>query len=436
MSVSPAKVLDALAQIGPPGQTRAKIDEVMEKLKAQGRMDFEKEFLGNLGPKMALYLAPGRSAATTDETPEGAVKAGSIDPMAMFSSLQSALPKPTLVAELRDPVGFGKALDVLMITVNKELKAQAIEKAAQEGAAEEAGAAAGGSPGRPQAAGPGRGHPGRGPGGDVAGGERAARKRNPKETPAPEFRLMPGTVKTYMLFVPTESPLKLGPPGVHPTLRIEGKYLAVSSTSEAARVALETIKKKGWKPSAEIEQAVSHIPSNPIFVAVGDPRETVPSLLASLPGTLQTQINTIIAMSAAGPGGAMAGAPGAGPQGFRPGGASAPVAAGPGGLGMAPGGPGGRRGGRPGMNSDRSGGGAAAPGRLSGFRRRTAGRLSRNARHAYGRRLPGCPGGPGPEWLGLRGSRHDPAQGGCRQAAQGRRPQSFDVPRHDGRDGG
>ena len=95
---------------------RAKIDEAMEKLKAQGRIDFEKEFLGNLGPRMALYLAPGRSAATTDETPEGAVKAGGIDPMAMFSSLQSALPKPTLVAELRDPVAFSKALDVLMIT--------------------------------------------------------------------------------------------------------------------------------------------------------------------------------------------------------------------------------------------------------------------------------------------------------------------------------
>ena len=73
------------------------------------------------------------------------------------------------------------------------------------------------------------------------------------------------------------------------------------------------IKKKGWKPSADIEQALSHVPSDLIFLAVGDPRETTPGLLASLPGTLQTQINTIIAMSAAGP--AAAGPGNAGPGG-------------------------------------------------------------------------------------------------------------------------
>ena len=140
MSVSPAKVLDAVAQVGPPGEAKAKIDEFMGKLKEQSRIDFEKDFLGNLGPKMAIYLAPGRSAATTDETPEAAVKAGGLDPMAMLSSLGSALPKPTLVAELSNPTAFGKALDAVMITVNKELKAKAIEQAAAD---EEAGAGRG-----------------------------------------------------------------------------------------------------------------------------------------------------------------------------------------------------------------------------------------------------------------------------------------------------
>ena len=61
----------------------------------------------------------------------------------MLSSLGSALPKPTLVAELNDPKTFGKALDAVMIAVNKELKAKAIEKAAAEEAAEEAGAGPG-----------------------------------------------------------------------------------------------------------------------------------------------------------------------------------------------------------------------------------------------------------------------------------------------------
>ena len=229
----PPKVLDAVTQIGPPGQVRAKVDEALAKLKSQGRMDFEKEFLGNLGPRMALYLSPSRSAATTDETPEGAVKPGGIDPMAMLSSLQSALPKPTLVAELRDPVAFGKALDVLMITVNKELKAQAIEKAAQEEPAEGAGAAS-----APRRRGPARGRA-RTKGARERFGSRVGRRRQGRPQAQPEghsgaeFRPMPGTAKTYMLFVPTDSPLKLGTSGVHPTLRIEGKYLAVSSTSEA-----------------------------------------------------------------------------------------------------------------------------------------------------------------------------------------------------------
>ncbi|HMF37785.1 MAG TPA: hypothetical protein VKF17_14145, partial [Isosphaeraceae bacterium] len=290
---------------------------------SQSRIDFDKDFLSNLGPRMAMYQAPGRSAATTDEAPQTPAGLAGLDPMAMLSSLQGALPNPTLVAELRDPVAFGKALDSIMIAVNKELKARAMEKAAEDGAADEAGQ------GPAQARGPGRGMGGaEGPAG------RPARKRSLKDAPAPEFRLMPGNVKTYMLSTPTDSPLKIVPPGVRPTIRMDGNHIVFSSTSEAARVALETIKKKGWKPGPDVEQALSHLPPGPIFLAVGDPRETVPSLLASQPGTLQAQINSVIALSAAGspgarPGGIGPGQPGAGP-GFGPGGA-APGAGGPGG---------------------------------------------------------------------------------------------------------
>jgi hypothetical protein len=217
MSVSPAKVIKAVSQIGPPGQVKAKIDELMEKVRAQSRIDFEKDLFSNLGPRMAFYLAPGRSAATTDEPPQAAVGAAGLDPMAMFSSLQGAFPKPTLMAELRDPIAFGKALDSIMITVNKELKAQAIEKAAAETAAAEAS----GGPGQRSGPGVGPGQglaqsrgPGRGPAGAEGPGGRPARKRSAKDTPSPEFRLMPGSVKTYMLVVPSESTLKIVPPGV------------------------------------------------------------------------------------------------------------------------------------------------------------------------------------------------------------------------------
>ncbi len=325
MSLSPAKALEAISQIGPAGEVKAKIDELMENVRSQSRIDFDKDFLSNLGPRMAIYLAPGRSAAATDEAPQAPAGLAELDPMAMLSSLQGALPKPTLVAELRDPVTFGKAMDSIMLIVNKELKAQAMEKAAEDGAADEAGQ------GHAQAQARG---PGRGPGGAAGPGGRPARRRSLKDTPAPEFRLMPGNVKIYMLSVPSDSPLKILPPGVRPTIRMEGNHIAFSSTSEAARAALDTVKKKGWKPGPDVEQALSHLPPGPIFVAVGDPRETVPSLLASLPGTLQAQINSAIALSAgdspgARPGGMGTGQPGAGP-GFGPGG-SAPGAGGPGG---------------------------------------------------------------------------------------------------------
>lgn len=349
ISLSPAKALEAISRIGSPGEVKAKIDELMEKVRSQSRIDFDKDLLSNLGPQITIYLAPGRSAATTDEAPQTPAGLAGLDPMAMLSFLQGALPKATLVAELHDPVAFGKALDSIMLTVNKELKAQAMEKAAEDGAADEAGQ------GPSQARGPGRGLGGaEGPGG------RPARKRSLKDTPAPEFRLMPGTVKTYMLIVPTDSPLKISPPGVRPTIRMEGNHIAFSSSSEAARAALETVKKKGWKPGPDVEQALSHLPPGPIFLAVGDPRETVPSLLASLPGTLQAQINSVITLSAGGSPGARPGGigpvqPGAGP-GFGPG-AVAPGASGSGESGA------GRFFSKPGM-SGRSGlpGASGAPG--------------------------------------------------------------------------
>ncbi|MGA9924129.1 MAG: hypothetical protein WBQ29_12075, partial [Isosphaeraceae bacterium] len=321
LSLSPAKALEAVSQIGPAGEVKEQIDELMEKVRSQSRIDFDKDFLSNLGPRMAIYLEPGRSAAATDEAPQTPAGLAGLDPMAMLASLQGALPTPTLVAELRDPVTFGKALDSIMLIVNKELKAQAIEKAAEDGTADEAGQ------GPEQARGPGRGL-----GGAAGPGGRPARRRSLKNTPAPEFRLMPGNVKIYMLNVPTDSPLKILPPGVRPTIRMEGNHIAFSPTSEAARAALDTVKKKGWKPGPDVEQALSHLPPGPIFLAVGDPRETVPSLLASLPGTLQAQINSAIALSAGGspgarPGGTGPGQPGAGP-GYGPGG-SAPGAGGP-----------------------------------------------------------------------------------------------------------
>ena len=289
VSASPAKIVEAIVQSGPATGLKEQMNELFEKVKTQNRIDVEKDLLENMGPKMALYLAPGRSAATSEETPP-APAAGGLDLSAILASLQSAFPKPTLVAELHDPTTFGRALDALMIEVNKELRMQAIEQAAEEAAEQKT---AGNQPGQGQ--GPRRG--GEGP------GERTKGRRRPKDTPAPEFRMMPGTVKTYMFHVPPDSPIKYGPPSFRPTIRVEGKYVAFSSSADSARAGLEAIRKKGWKPSGEVEQALAHLPSPLSLLMLSDPRETMPTVLASLPGTLQAQINTMIALSAPGAGG-------------------------------------------------------------------------------------------------------------------------------------
>ena len=57
------------------------------------------------------------------------------------------------------------------------------------------------------------------------------------------------------------------------------------------------MKRKNWTPSANIQKATEHVPSKLMMLTVNDVTETLPSLLANLPGTLQTAINTSIALS-------------------------------------------------------------------------------------------------------------------------------------------
>ena len=95
-----------------------------------------------------------------------------------MAALQSLFPKLTLVAEVNNPEAFGKGLDAVIIAINGELKAQAMEKAREEQAAAEkgTGGAAGGNQGGRRMA----------PGG---GGDRTKRRRSLRDTPAPRFTL-------------------------------------------------------------------------------------------------------------------------------------------------------------------------------------------------------------------------------------------------------
>ena len=280
LSISPAKLLDALENIGPAGAIKAQIDQLSETIKNTGQIDLRKDILGHLGPRMVAYLASGRSAAANDDSLESVLKNG-LTASGAVTAMQSFFPKLTLVAEVDDPVAFGKGLDTLMIAINNELESQAREIEAEERRAAESEKTAGA---------------GRGPAGRSTKG---AERTKPRRILTPRFNPIPGQEKSFVLMTPSDSKLRFGPSSFRPTILLDGKYVAFSVSSDSARAAAEAARRKDWKPSSEVDKACQTVPSNLVMLGVSDVGESLSSLLASLPGTLQTMINTSIALSKA-----------------------------------------------------------------------------------------------------------------------------------------
>ncbi len=124
--------------------------------------------------------------------------------------------------------------------------------------------------------------------------------------------------QAYILRTPSDSPLKIVPANFRPVIRLEGKYVAISIVADSADAALKAAKQKGWQPSEDLRKAGEHLPPKMIVLGVSDPREIMPALLASLPGTLQTIINHV---DHSGP---LAGQPAAGRRGIPLGGVDQP----------------------------------------------------------------------------------------------------------------
>ena len=331
LSIHPSKLLDALEEMSPPGAFRAGVDKLSERIKNAGQIDLRKDILAHLGPRMVVYLAPGRSAAANDDSLESALKNG-VSGMAAVTAMQSYFPKFTLVAEVNDHVAFGKALDTMIIAINSELEAQAraMEEEEEQKTAE-----------TEKAESPDRGR------GKRAGG-RSERKRD-RRVLAPRFTPVLGESKSFVLITPSESKLRFGPPRFRPTICLQGKYVAFATSTDAAQAAVVAAARKDWKPSSEIDRVCEHVPSKLVMLSVTDSSEGLSSLLASLPGTLQTTINTTIALSKARANGALASGTGGSAPGMASGGIRAGSSAGMGssmpGMGGPPGGKLMRRGG-------------------------------------------------------------------------------------------
>ena len=376
-SMDSKTVFDAVLPSLPslPPQAGA-LSEGIVSLESKSRVDLRKDILGRIGPRMVSYVMPGtapaRPASETTAKPEPNPLSGMIGiPLPGMGSY--VFPRYTLLAEVKDHDGLEADLDKLMVAVNKELKAKAVE-------AEKAMEAAGRTPG---GAGPfgggGRGGPGNlgGPGG----------RRPPPPIVAPEFKLMPGKEKAYALSMPADQVKQL-PAGFRPTVRLGEKYFVIAANPEAARLALEA-KEDGYVPPSDVASSLDRLPKQLVYLNVHDPRGTEPELLSALPGTVQGLVNVVLSMlpppatavAAATPN---AGAPAGTPPGFAPGGAANEG--------------GGRRGGGkrgeefPGPGAGASGppGGAGFAGAPPGFAQGASGPLGANP----GAMMGAGPGGP------------------------------------------
>lgn len=383
VSLDGPKTLDALLGTGLPGGG-GKLKETLDTLKTKSKIDLRKDLLTHIGPKAAFYVMTGEAAARAPGDPAGAnslaglLGGGAITPAVLTGmgliGADGQIPRFTLIADIDDADAFGKALDNVMVAVNKSLK----EQAAAEVPANARGAAGGLRPGGP---------PGGGYGDAPGGGNDPNNPRRREPPPVVEFKLMIGKDKAYVLYVPPSLASQY-PAGFRPSIRVGAKHVAFATTPDAARKALE-LKPGAWTPPGDLAAGFDQLSRDLIFLNVDDPRSTQPEILASLPGNLQRGVNTFIAMAQGkapgaegGPG--APGGPGAGgppPGGGRDlggrrlegGPGEAPGGSGSSGYGSGGGGPPGGSAGGGGQPGGGSGGGgqpggdpagAAAPGML------------------------------------------------------------------------
>ena len=238
-------------------------EQAVATLKQKAKLRLEEDLLAHLGPKLTAYTLPGKSGgAGTSVLPNMVAMiaqggAGGAD----------SLPKMAILIDVANQTAFSKSLDELMGYVNRELKTAFA--------------------------------PPRGPGGEAPppppGG---SRRGGPPAGPAPEFRVMAGETKSYVLNVPPELSSVI-PAGLRPTIRLGPKQVAIAASADVARQALDA--KGNYTPPSEIAAAFGRLPSKLNWLMVVDPRNSTPEILAALPAKLQAGLNTIILPSAPAP---------------------------------------------------------------------------------------------------------------------------------------
>ena len=250
----------AAAKADPKAQ--AAFEAAEKAVRGKGKTRLREDVLAKIGPRIATYLLPAK-------------KAESKSALAGLGAIGIQLPRGVLVADLKDPAGFGRALDELMILANKQLETLA---------------AANGMVPPPGAADPA-------PNGGTTrkeAGRRGARSGSgtaSASTQVPRFKMANANPRTYTLSLPTQLAAMTN---LSVTVAIGKKNLIVGTTSTVVRevLALESKPNEQWTPKGEIKDVVGKLPKGITYFAVSDPTKTTPEALAGLPTVLPQLLAT------------------------------------------------------------------------------------------------------------------------------------------------
>ena len=252
LAIDPKSAFDEViagAGAASPGAA-AQINAAIDKVQGTGKFRLRDDLIGHLGPKMAFYTIPTSGSSAASNAPPA------LAAMMTMAGL-GQVPKGVALFEVDDSEAFGRALDEMMLVVNREMRTSLAQPKDNK------------EPAAPRPEGEGRGRP-------VA-------------MVYPEFRLFPGTIKTYIFSVPPELS-KAYPPSMRPSIRVGSKLVAFALTSDAARDAMEA--KGSWNPPADLAGAFALLPEKMKMLQVGDNRGRIATTLASLPAKVQVLANS------------------------------------------------------------------------------------------------------------------------------------------------
>ncbi len=290
---------------------RAGYTTFVESLNKRYKVDFRKDFLGQLGPLAVGFSAPTgvlRSAVATkkqaakakekekekddEAAPDAAATAGS--PLGMLGSMLpggaggSPMKGDTgLVIEIRDAKAFNRGLDAVVALLNTSIREHKRSMAAAKDK-EDRGSGEGGFPG-----GAGRGAAGRGGArpGQTAPGGNPAPEGEAKKPPnildmLSELKPLPGKEKSFVFTITNPKV----PGSTRMFMRVGSKYLVISNSGEISQELASRTEMTNTN-SAQAVAALKGLGRQASLLDFSDQGEVAADMFAKLPAVIQKTYN-------------------------------------------------------------------------------------------------------------------------------------------------